>query len=150
MEEYFQSRPYLIKAFFAAQFQYTAQDGQHPRRDAADIRNVLVQRHLCNFFTFDLEIAGQGYFFGRSAEMVYKGADVFYQDRAQVTYEAVWQVIVRSMAATQYQGTAVEKPAFRIVLQVGDDAVRAAAVVSVAQDIVADRYKFALVIGRAG
>ena len=149
MEEYLQVGPHLVEVFLARQLHDTGEHGEHPRRNTAEVGHVLVERLLCDALAFLLEIAEQSRGLLRHAHQIGQGIDVFYEDGTEVSDERMRQCVVGSMAASEYERTAVEEPALGIVAQIKRHHIGAAGVMNMPQTVAAHGNKLRLVVGRS-
>ena len=149
MEEALQVGPHLIEVLLSGEFQHPDQYAQHPRGNSRDIGNVLSHGLLGYTVTLQLEIAQQGSGLARHPHHIGQGIDIFYQDGAQVSHQAVRQIVVGRMAASQYQALAVEEAALGMVAQIKSHGIETALIMYVAQSLISDGDKLAFVIGGA-
>ena len=133
----------------ARNLEYAHQHAEHPRGDAGEIGDVLIETFVRYAVALHLEVGEQGCLLLRHSDEVDERTDVLDEDGTKVADERLRHVIVGRMRSAEYQSLSVEHSALGIVLQIERHDVRAALVVYVLQTLLRHGYELALVIGGA-
>ena len=94
VEEHLEVRPHLFKVFFARYLEHAHQHRQHPRGNARQVGNILLDGFVRNAVAFHLKVGEQGRLLFRCAHQVYQRVDIFDEDGAEVAHQRARQVIV--------------------------------------------------------
>ena len=150
VEEYLEVRPYVLDVLLSRNFENAHEHGEHPRRYAGDVCNVLVHRLAGNPVAFDLEVADERCGLLRYPDEFGQRRDILDEDGTEVADERVGEVVVRLVAASENEASAVEDAALGIVVQIERDAILRTLIVNVLQALLRDGYELALVVGCSG
>ena len=149
MEEHFQVGPYIVDVLLARNLKHTHQHAEHPRRDAGEIGDVLLEAFVRYAVALHLEVGEQGCLLLRHTDKIDERTDVLDEDGTKVADERLRHVVVGRVRSAQYQSLSVEHSALGIVLQVERHDIRAALVVYVLQTLLRHGNELTLVVGGA-
>ena len=133
----------------ARNLEHAHQHAEHPRGDAGEIGDVLLEAFVRYAVALHLEVGEQGCLLLRHTDKIDERIDVLDEDGAEVADERLRHVVVGRMRSAQYQSLSVEHSALGIVLQIKRHDIRAALVVYVLQTLLRHGNELALVVGGA-